>query len=475
AMSPAGLQGWLPGRDAALQADERLQATRCERALLNERHDALLQGLLAALQEEADARAGESAGPAGQGSALALACEAARARLARADGATARRQALAEQLQRLEPLLPALEEASRRAEAAYENWMERRLAALSRAGLPQDADDAYVESAIGLFAEADELWARLRERQAEHQRLGAELQYFSQDVARLAARLGMADFQPDMAAEQLSRWVGRLEPLRAAQRDREQVKKQLAGLQARLLEEAEGRDRQQVEAELADVDFSSLAAEAQTLSQRLEQAEHQRDTLALQREQARSALAAISGGDDAAQAEACKQEALADMAGVAERYVNVHAQYRLLEHITERYRERSQGPLLARAGQLFADLTLGAYEGLMVDDDVATLWARRTDGRLTPLDGLSDGTRDQLYLALRLAALELYMDSATALPFIADDLFVNYDDGRALAGLRQLAGVSRRTQVIFLTHHAHMVELAQEHLAGQVHVIELGA
>ena len=75
--------------------------------------------------------------------------------------------------------------------------------------------------------------------------------------------------------------------------------------------------------------------------------------------------------------------------------------------------------------------------------------------------------------ALRLAALELYLDSAPALPFIADDLFVNYDDDRSLAGLQQLAEVSRRTQVIFLTHHEHMAELAREGLAGKARIIEL--
>lgn len=161
------------------------------------------------------------------------------------------------------------------------------------------------------------------------------------------------------------------------------------------------------------------------------------------------------------------------MAEIAERYIRLQAEQRLLERVMERYRERRQGPLLARAGALFSDLTLGAHKGLMVDSDEALLHARRADGQLVPLEGLSDGTRDQLYLALRLAALELYLDNAAPMPFIADDLFINYDDGRAIAGLKQLAALSGRTQVLFLTHHAHMVELAQEALGGPVTVIEL--
>src|SRR5690606_17082273 len=125
----------------------------------------------------------------------------------------------------------------------------------------------------------------------------------------------------------------------------------------------------------------------------------------------------------------------------------------------------------------------GGWSGLVVDGEAATLLARRADGRLVPLEGLSDGTRDQLYLSLRLAALGLYLASARPMPFIADGLLINYDAAhpparprdlcRALAGMRELCEVSRRTQVIFLTHHAHMVELARDHLAGQIQVVEL--
>jgi uncharacterized protein YhaN len=65
---------------------------------------------------------------------------------------------------------------------------------------------------------------------------------------------------------------------------------------------------------------------------------------------------------------------------------------------------------------------------------------------------MSDGTRDQLFLALRWAALELHVGQAMPLPFIADDLFINYDDARAEAGLEALKGLSEQIQVIFLTH-----------------------
>ena len=89
-------------------------------------------------------------------------------------------------------------------------------------------------------------------------------------------------------------------------------------------------------------------------------------------------------------------------------------------------------------------------------------------------DGLSEGTRDQLYLALRLAALELqHGPSARVLPLIADDVFINFDDARTAAGLQVLGELSRQRQVLFLTHHAHLVPLAQQVLGQQLNVIEL--
>jgi len=86
---------------------------------------------------------------------------------------------------------------------------------------------------------------------------------------------------------------------------------------------------------------------------------------------------------------------------------------------------------------------------------------------------MSDGTRDQLYMALRLAALELHLEQATTLPFIADDLFVNYDNARSKAGLEALRKLSEQTQVLFLSHHDHLIPTVLEVFGKQVNVVVL--
>ena len=86
---------------------------------------------------------------------------------------------------------------------------------------------------------------------------------------------------------------------------------------------------------------------------------------------------------------------------------------------------------------------------------------------------MSDGTRDQLYLALRLAALEMHIDKSMPLPFIADDLFINFDDERSTAGFEALRELSEQTQVIFLSHHDHLIPPVQEVFDKQVNIVYL--
>ena len=67
----------------------------------------------------------------------------------------------------------------------------------------------------------------------------------------------------------------------------------------------------------------------------------------------------------------------------------------------------------------------------------------------------------------------LHLQQATSLPFIADDLFINFDDARAQAGLQALARLSELTQVIFLSHHDHMLPMVRDVFGVGVNVVRL--
>ena len=77
---------------------------------------------------------------------------------------------------------------------------------------------------------------------------------------------------------------------------------------------------------------------------------------------------------------------------------------------------------------------------------------------------MSEGTRAQLYLALRIAA---YFDFEGAPPpFVADDILETFDDDRAAETFQALAEMSGRGQIIYLTHHAHLIDIVRRVAPG---------
>jgi uncharacterized protein YhaN len=150
----------------------------------------------------------------------------------------------------------------------------------------------------------------------------------------------------------------------------------------------------------------------------------------------------------------------------------------LLQWAIDRYRREKQAPLLKRAGELFAVLTSGSFQTLQLqcdEDDHVEPAGIRQDGRRVAVAGMSEGTMDQLYLALRGAATEDCLDHAEPMPFIADDLFINFDDKRSAAGFRVLNELAKKTQVLFFTHHQHLLDVVHRALGTSVATVTLPA
>jgi uncharacterized protein YhaN len=141
----------------------------------------------------------------------------------------------------------------------------------------------------------------------------------------------------------------------------------------------------------------------------------------------------------------------------------------LLRLAIEQVRRDWQDPLIARASDVFAATTNGAFDriGCEVDDGQPIVVGRRAGGRTVGISSMSDGTRDQLFLAFRLASLEQYCAAAEPLPFIADDLLVNFDDDRTQATLELLAELGKTTQVLLFTHHRVVRDAAARLVAGE--------
>jgi uncharacterized protein YhaN len=256
-----------------------------------------------------------------------------------------------------------------------------------------------------------------------------------------------------------------LEPAEQRSADYLQLKNAIASLEQDLLAQGEGASLEELEAQAAAVDPDALPGQIEVLHRRIrDELEPRQTALADARGQERTKVELMDGGDAAAAIAEQIQSLVASIRAQSEQYIRVKLAARILRNEIERYRRENQGPLLARAAEHFAVLTRGSFTGLQVDfnaQDEAVLAGIRPSAARVHVEGMSAGTRDQLYLALRLASLEKYLETAEPMPFIVDDILVHFDDARAQATLGVLAELARHTQVILFTHHARLVEQAQ--------------
>lgn len=255
------------------------------------------------------------------------------------------------------------------------------------------------------------------------------------------------------------------------------IRKELDSLEKQLLEISAGATLDGLAQEAASVDPDLLPRQLREIGERLEALEQERADALSAAVRAQQNLERMDGRADAADAADQAQAALARIREDANTYIRLRLAHTILMREIERYRSENQDPLVRRAGELFERLTLGSFAALQVDyneQDEPILVGVRPNGKHVMVSGMSEGTRDQLYLCLRLASLERHAARNEPIPFIVDDILVNFDDRRASAGLRVLEELSRCTQVILYTHHDHVVALARKTVsAGALFIHEL--
>lgn len=255
-------------------------------------------------------------------------------------------------------------------------------------------------------------------------------------------------------------------------RAKRKVAEELVSTERRIVEEGDGLALDELVAAVAASDPDQIAGRASTLDARLKEQNDDVDLAATAHGDARSAFAALdTGATSAVDAAADAEQARSELEVLAENYILKRAQAVTLKWAIEKYRERHQDPLLLRAGELFSILTTGRYSTLRVDADGPSprLLGLRDDARtMVEVGAMSEGTTDQLFLALRLAALEQSVAAGINLPFLADDLFVNFDDQRAKAGFKVLVELAKSTQVLFFTHHPHLMAIAKSVVGAEL-------
>ena len=514
ATSPEALEAWMRRREAALEDVAGWQAAARDLAGATRRQasarDALAAGLRAAGQSvEADAP-------------LAVLAAQARVVLERAQG----RAALVEARDTAAVDLRRRQAAQARAAADMQGWRDAWQVACAPLPLAADSPDvATVGEVLDLLQGLEQAWRDLGKLSDRIGKMQANRAAFAAAVAALAERLALPEGDTSevwaalrarerAATEGQARRLAAQEKLAAAEDKAQALRGRLAETEARLAEFCayfgcddsaslhqvvmQAGQRQDLAAErdrlardicegmgtdslteavaaLEGLDRPQRAAERDGLI-----AAQQRQAQALQRlyadlSQAQGRIEAVGGDDAVARLHEERQTVLLQIEAEARAFLRHRLGIVAVDHALKGYRDSHRSAMMQRASEAFRTITRGDYSGLAAqpEGEREVLVAISATGASKLARDLSKGTRFQLYLALRVAGYHEIAGARAIVPFIADDILETFDDDRAAETFALLADMAGIGQVIYLTHHRHLCEIAQR-ICPAVRVHALG-
>jgi|GEM_PF-1546500 len=143
----------------------------------------------------------------------------------------------------------------------------------------------------------------------------------------------------------------------------------------------------------------------------------------------------------------------------------------VLDMIRLEYEKQRQPETLNEASEYFANMTDGRYRRIWTPIGEETLYVDDFAGNSMDVTWLSRGTREQLFVAIRLALVTSFERDGTLLPLILDDVFVNYDTKRSYSTAKTFLDFASQGRQIFLfTCHEHICRMFLN-LGIPVHVL----
>lgn len=394
--------------------------------------------------------------------------------------------------------------------------------------LPESWPIHELGTRLDAFARCQALSARIERIRQRTRAVQSQLDGFAMQVGELARLSGWADDPPpgDLPELQALSWLEQLQQAEQAERQRTDLKTAIAahmqtiakrsaqiveseqGLQ-RMAESAGAQTLDQVQAwigsantvfqlrakksqvtaaleasageiplddflnELSSLDPQSLTAAAASLSAQVASAEQSRQAAIQEQGALVRELEYKEQGSAAMECEQRLKRLRSELVELSEQWVVHRLAGDLLQRTIDRFTRDHEPQLLRHTRRFFRDLTDGRY--CVVEHDSGKhggFAVRDQQGHAWQPDKLSTGTREQLYLAIRLAFITHFNEQHEPLPVIMDDCFVNFDDLRARLALRTLIRWRESVQTILLSCHWRSVEALAE-LAPETPVITI--
>lgn len=159
-----------------------------------------------------------------------------------------------------------------------------------------------------------------------------------------------------------------------------------------------------------------------------------------------------------------REQILEQIKQASEKWLSAEMSSIGLSQLRSEFERTCQPETLAIASEYLSQLTNGKYKNIWtplgeqfpkIDDQYEQTFT---------VSELSSGTREQLFLAIRLAMVERFRNNGVELPMILDDVLVNFDQSRTIAAIETLSTVAKKgQQFLFFTCHLHLARLFEEH------------
>ncbi|MBB3978127.1 uncharacterized protein YhaN [Rhizobium azooxidifex] len=374
---------------------------------------------------------------------------------------TARAGALLPAIHDIARLVDARRELDRRIEGMRRDEADfRRIAADIAERLGEQADDP-----LALLQRVGERLQRARDVEARGESLRGDLERLEAESRDLGDRLAVhrrqaGDICTALGCDTLADAARVLEKLR----ERDDLRRRADEIAFDLARAMLTATADEAEAALAGTDEAELRAERERLRALHEDQDAEVREAHAARIKAADALAAIGADGTVAAIEERRRTLIVDLAERARGYLATRAGIQAAEAALRLYRERHRSAMMRHASDAFRTISGGEYAGLatVVEKDQEILVAAAAAGGSKLARELSKGTRFQLYLALRVAGYHEVAANREILPFVADDIMETFDDGRAFNAFRLMAEMATVGQVVYLTHHQHLRDIARQ-------------
>ena len=203
---------------------------------------------------------------------------------------------------------------------------------------------------------------------------------------------------------------------------------------------------------VADIDL--VGQEIDGLDGQIVELAGERDTLNQEAGALRNRRAEMERDAAATEMRQRRADVQAQLKAAAERWTVLALAHDMLARSRAAYEEAHRPAVVQAAERYFAEWTDGRYRRIIAPLGSSIEGVERGDGTRVPLAGLSRGTSEQLYLALRFGLVEHFVEAShEPLPIVMDDILVNFDDDRAARAARSIESLSKVCQIIYFTCH----------------------